>query len=970
MKRERGVKGGGRLEDKRARLEAGEDLEVGKDLVDLQLQHIVKEVSPPTSVQDALSVWVKNICTSITGSKLPKCSSLAKLRSRSEVSTPTPLPPDYKFPGCSVLSVCASGGLATNTLVFPKAVGDLMVTVPLSAATTELANQHMAAVLAFLAGRLTGEKDLVASVKYRQEPGRPLGLTLRPAGKLGKYMEVRVEVVLAKEGVEFTDEEGDNTETMDRVMAEEVLRGGLRDELERLITSHPAIREALLVLKIWSRQLHLPSCGLLYELLLLHCFLTNIITTKMKTWQIVKKFWTFLSETDLSNQQLILAVPSPMPTASKTRHIQLFDRTGATCLTPACPLQHYSLLRHLGGAALRAQGAGNGVEKCLLTTYTIGALYDRMYRVKGDVDVGEMVKNLSVGLGERAGYMAVVGGGVSWEVQGVEKPVSEVLVGVRLDSNCYQQPATHGPEASLPEAKDFREFWGERSELRRFQDGVVKEVVVWGEAGEGVVKSVVEAVVGRHHAGASVVEEGCWDGGILRGDGGKAARAVYDKLAPMLYGLEGLSLAVAGVSAWSCQARLTRVGVAVDTWKIGGKTVKEKEGVAVLTGRSGMAPRFIQPLEVAVQVEHSGKWPKDAGAVRRLRTAWLKDLGAALSKVPGNLCQLRGESLILVPADSSVVLRLTVEDKDGEVSSLSQLTSWLHGIARHYTAWASAVRLAKRWVSSQLLTDQVPDTAVEITMTHVFQSPGCLGSPPSSPVTAFYRWLNLLTTHDWNEAPLFVGHDSPPDEITSSMSSSRQSLPAMVLSTPHDTSPSCWTKQAPSWPQLQRLIGLASQALETLCSGPSMKVSTAFTPSLSAYDCIIYLKPLQVPTRHLSLDALAEEQTPVSEAERPSLVPVVGYNPVKKYVEELRASYSHLAMFFYDQFGGTVIAVKFKTFSKEEKFKTTELWSRELAETGTGVSINWGAVIEDWSILGEGLVKNVTCQNIDKLLTS
>ena len=31
-----------------------------------------------------------------------------------------------------------------------------------------------------------------------------------------------------------------------------------------------------------------------------------------------------------------------------------------------------------------------------------------------------------------------------------------------------------------PNAAKFREFWGERSELRRFQDGVVREVVVWG----------------------------------------------------------------------------------------------------------------------------------------------------------------------------------------------------------------------------------------------------------------------------------------------------------------------------------------------------------------------------------------------------------------------------------------------------------------------------------------------------------
>ena len=49
-------------------------------------------------------------------------------------------------------------------------------------------------------------------------------------------------------------------------------------------------------------------------------------------------------------------------------------------------------------------------------------------------------------------------------------------------------------------------------------------------------------------------------------------------------------------------------------------------------------------LEVAVQVEHSGKWPRDAGAVRRLRSAWLKEVGQGLSKEETR-CQLRGEEL-------------------------------------------------------------------------------------------------------------------------------------------------------------------------------------------------------------------------------------------------------------------------------------------------------------------------------------
>jgi len=30
---------------------------------------------------------------------------------------------------------------------------------------------------------------------------------------------------------------------------------------------------------------------------------------------------------------------------------------------------------------------------------------------------------------------------------------------------------------------------------------------------------------------------------------------------------------------------------------------------------------------------------------------------------------------------------------------------------------------------------------------------------------------------------------------------------------------------------------------------------------------------------------------------------------------------------------------------------------------GRETELNWGAIVEDWQILGQGLVKSVTCQN-------
>lgn len=360
-----------------------------------------------------------------------------------------------------------------------------------------------------------------------------------------------------------------------------------------------------------------------------------------------------------------------------------------------------------------------------------------------------------------------------------------------------------------PEAARFRKFWGERSELRRFQDGVVKEVVVWGTQREEVVKDLIRAIVSRHHPGVDVEERGSWHPKLLVGDGGEAGRKELDVITPILYGLEGLPLAVSGVSGYGEETRLSRVGARNSGWRIGGKTVKEKNGVAMLCEKLGIAPKYIQCTDVMLQAEHSGKWPKDKDAVRRLRVAWLLEVAKALKKqVEGIKFTVLGERLVVVTATQEVVLRFSVGDKGrGDIGHLSQFSSWLGGVAKTNPAWSGGVRLTKRWVSAHLLGDTISDTAVEVIMARIFLNPAEFDSAPVSPVAAFYRWLQLVSSHDWNESPLIVSPDMESSEP-------RSRLPPLSVISPHDPTPSYWTSPGPSWTELQRLVTLAAASLQ------------------------------------------------------------------------------------------------------------------------------------------------------------
>ena len=60
-----------------------------------------------------------------------------------------------------------------------------------------------------------------------------------------------------------------------------------------------------------------------------------------------------------------------------------------------------------------------------------------------------------------------------------------VTLGLLLDTDHAYSIVNMGPPADSPKAAEFRSFWGEKSELRRFQDGSINEAVVWMEGGQG-----------------------------------------------------------------------------------------------------------------------------------------------------------------------------------------------------------------------------------------------------------------------------------------------------------------------------------------------------------------------------------------------------------------------------------------------------------------------------------------------------
>ncbi|XP_010209763.1 PREDICTED: nucleolar protein 6-like [Tinamus guttatus] len=217
---------------------------------------------------------------------------------------------------------------------------------------------------------------------------------------------------------------------------------------------------------------------------------------------------------------------------------------------------------------------------------------------------------------------------------------------------------------------------------------------------------------------------------------------------------------------------------------------------------------------------------------------------------------------------------------------------------------------------------------------------------------------------------LVLLRDADCTEIKNKFVADRSRLPVMFIATPKDKWTSVWTRERPSAQILQRLLVLTSESLRALegqLMDPlnSQDVKMVFRPPLDFYDVLIHLNPNQIPRHMESVDRPAKSFSRgvvKNSAGEKVLFPVVDYDPVQCYLQELRDAFSDLALFFYDKHGGEVIAVLWKPVSfQPQPFKVSTMKGRMMTTLNNELVClpNVEAILEDFEVLGEGLVKSV-----------
>ncbi|CAB1097889.1 unnamed protein product [Ectocarpus sp. CCAP 1310/34] len=388
---------------------------------------------------------------------------------------------------------------------------------------------------------------------------------------------------------------------------------------------------------------------------------------------------------------------------------------------------------------------------------------------------------------------AGVGGGSG---EGKRKTLPLLTVGLIVNPTFAGRLVDKGPPAEDgPAARKFRDFWGSKSELRRFKDGSIVEAVVWkgkGAQRHRVVEQVVRHVLGRHDplrcADSSSAKQRDDHAVRFRGNellglvtvGGTEAGSAEDDdltrsaikalqvLQERAKAAEGMPLKVEALQAASPLLRYTSLLPPAPHPLAN----SHGESPAPLPSKASKISSQVEPMEVLVRLETSSKWPDDLDAVRSTGTAFLIRLAQCLEKKYNLRCVVGRGLMDVLTAGYCFRLRiggereLSLLGKD-KASAPERLAlkeavvlaaphhSTIHGLHLQKPAFGLTVRAASRWLEQHMMEEHLRVEAVELLVASLFSDEAPL-APPSTGLAGFLRFLLLLAGHDWATAPLLV----------------------------------------------------------------------------------------------------------------------------------------------------------------------------------------------------------------------
>ncbi|XP_050563748.1 nucleolar protein 6 [Spodoptera frugiperda] len=940
-------------------------------------------------------------------------------------------------------------------------------------------HKKRAAYLAYIAAHLS-KYEPIEELQYSyisMSESKPV-LDFKPKGKLGNQLSVRIhlacesdayklhrfspernnlrEAWLLNENTDNNTEVGPPTPYYNSSVLTDLTTSVNQEFLNEILLKSDNLKQAITLLKIWLRQRDLKVSGHVVSLLVAYFVQAKRINNIMSSYQIVRNIWIALKTSELDTKGISLHKTQEKDTCPSLevfhKHfpVVFIDKTGYYNICWQMCKGTYAALKRESALAVDMLDNGkiNSFIPLFMTPVKPLLQFDHILRFKNfnqikKTIVGKAPKEEKVnygveelplvidavysllvkGLGNRADLIQqLVEADFSWPVKktletarsGFEEKLSFGLV---LNPENSMNVVEKGPPANLPEAEQFRAFWGDKSELRRFQDGSITETCVWEGETMAERRTVTTQIVNYlmklkfeinptelYHVCdqlSSVIARKQWSRGssVLQvEETSLTVLQTFDSLRRDLRQLVELPLdisAVYGVSpvfSYTDPVGPVPRGPPVRPWQRASTCLVkdvQRDGLHTL-------PDYVPVCKVVIELGHSGKWPGDIHAFRCLKAAFHLQLAERLNKQYGNACQAYNTHvdvlrdgitfrLEISHPKEITLLRKEIENgvakfRDTEESLqlqcdtvlLPRLRGALHGLHQKHPSFGATVCLFKRWLSAHLLSPpHFPAVVAELLVSAVYLQPAP-AQPPATPTLGLYRAMRLLVDFDWTRDLLVLdfNEDMSREEIMEIEKKLNEvdisSRPAMRIVTSYDGAQAgAWSRAGPDSRVLARTKALARSALDYMdkkFSECADNVLNMFVPSYAGYNVLIHVHRSLVPHCWERVDSVPALR-PVAETFAEDVIPAVEFNPVDRFLEELRSAYGEFALFFHDAYGGEVIAVLWKPDVYEDKeFQLTNANALKpvTAKGETKYRVNIEAIVEDFRILGAGLVRDIT----------
>ncbi|KAG2623176.1 hypothetical protein PVAP13_3KG040362 [Panicum virgatum] len=814
-----------------------------------------------------------------------------------------------------------------------------------------------------------------------------------------------------------------------------------------------ALQEALVLVKVWARQrtsIYTHDCLNGYLISAILVFLTvdsggSIITKSMTTRQIFRVVMNFLATSKVWAKGLVIQsmkkrtiTKEDLANCLKTFDVAIWDISGHVNLAFRMTKSAFVELQDEAACALSCldKCRDGGLEELFMTKVDFGAKFDSCLRI--NLKENSKVTSLSYcvddeswrilekdvqsllqqGLTDRTKMIRVLWRSTpsEWKIMDgfSEFSNSPLLVGIMLSSleKSFRLVDIGPNPENRNEAIEFRRFWGEKAELRRFKDGNIAESTVWEcESWERhtIIKRIADYVLMKHLALQKddlihIVDQLDFcllvDGQDPVSSSGALLEA-FDTLSKQLRLLDDVPLKISTVQPLDPAFRHT--------------SVFPPEPHPLAYGKSSQRlPNFattcIRSMEVMIQLEGSGNWPLDNVAMEKTKTAFLLKIGESLedrgmfvsaSEDEVNVLTSGYSFLLKIFHERGLVLQKQAGDdniqtalsQDKVLFQWSQHSSMINGLHGRYQMYGPVVRLAKRWISAHLFSSFISEEAVELVVAYLFLKPFPFHAP-SSRVAGFLRFLRLLSTFDWTFSPMVLDINNDfnlkdEKEINENFMMSRKSYeqnphdiePAMFLATSYDKASEAWTKQSPSKSVLKRMAAYAKSSAELLTNlilnGQSGQYTweCLFRTPMSNYDAVILLHheklccpshvlfPAETPNGKLVIWGKPSKDfhpyMPLNKGAVKSLHDareklLVNFDPTTYFLRDLKGAFPKTFKLWYGSIGGDAVGLTWDNpkRGREEADETMPEPTSILKEVGD---------------VGKGLVRGVYLLKAPKL---